>query len=50
MAECLGLCDYVDDVCMGCGRDFSLVEPEDKEEAASSRENAASSGNEPAKD
>ena len=35
MADCLGLCDYVDDVCLGCGRDFSLVLPEEKEDGAS---------------
>jgi hypothetical protein len=51
MAECLGLCDYVDDVCMGCGRDFSLIEPEKDEAACSSSErNAASSQNKQVKD
>jgi hypothetical protein len=34
MADCLGLCDYVDDVCLGCGRDFSLVLPEEKKDGA----------------
>jgi len=34
MADCLGLCDYVDDVCQGCGRDFSLYGEEDKTGAA----------------
>lgn len=34
MADCLGLCDYVDDVCLGCGRDFSLVSSEEKEDGA----------------
>ena len=27
MAECLGLCEYEDDICLGCGRDFSQIEP-----------------------
>jgi hypothetical protein len=34
MADCLGLCDYVDDICQGCGRDFSLYAEEEKIEAA----------------
>jgi|GEM_PF-3567605 len=42
MADCLGLCEYVDDLCLGCGRDFSLMDEPETTEAAPQGQDAAS--------